>query len=92
MGVRIAYTVRDGAQLLVNYREALDKAASETGDGQGSYQPWPHNLFDYLTRRLPQEYEFKYYLLDAGAARRLRRGWQTDAQPVTSAGSQRADR
>ena len=65
VGVRIAYTVQDGAQLLVNYREALDKAAVETGDGQGSYQPWPHNLFDYLTRRLPQEYEFKYYVLDA---------------------------
>jgi predicted ATP-dependent endonuclease of OLD family len=29
-----------------------------------SYQPWPHDMLDYLDRRLNEEYELRYYKLD----------------------------
>jgi predicted ATP-dependent endonuclease of OLD family len=28
------------------------------------YQPWPHDMLDYLDRRLGEEYELRYYKLD----------------------------
>lgn len=65
VGVRMAYAVRDGEALLANYREATAKAEVEKGDSTTSYRPWPQTLFDYLTKRLAQEYEIKYFLLDA---------------------------
>lgn len=64
VGVRMVYCVRDGAQLVANYSEARAKADGEAG-GQGSFRPWPQSLSDYLSKRLQQEYEIKYFLLDA---------------------------
>lgn len=65
VGVRMAYAVRDADTLLANYREAKAKAEVEKGDSNTSYRPWPQTLLDYLRKRLTQEYEIKYFLLDA---------------------------
>lgn len=65
VGVRMVYAVRDGAQLVANYLEARAKAEAEVGETEGSYRPWPQTMLDYLTKRISQEYEIKYFLLDA---------------------------
>ncbi|WP_235658631.1 AAA family ATPase [Mycobacteroides abscessus] len=65
VGVRMAYCVRNGAQLVANYAEARAKAEGESGNGQGTFRPWPQSLSEYLTKRLQHEYEIKYFLLDA---------------------------
>lgn len=65
VGVRMVYAPRDGAELVANYKEARAKAAATTGDLDSSYKPWPQTMVKYLTKRLQQEYEIKYYALDA---------------------------
>ncbi|MHA3021840.1 ATP-dependent nuclease [Mycobacterium sp. BMJ-28] len=65
VGLRMVYCVRDGSQLVANYAEARAKAEREAGDRQGSFRPWPQSLSEYLSKRLQQEYEIKYFLLEA---------------------------
>lgn len=65
VGLRMIYAPRDGANLVANYKEARVKAAATTGDADTSYKPWPQTMVDYLTKRLQQEYEIKYYSLVA---------------------------
>lgn len=65
IGVRMVYAPRNGADLIANYTEARANARSTKGDGVSSYKPWPSTMVEYLTKRLQQEYEIKYYLLDA---------------------------
>lgn len=65
VGVRMVYAPRDGAKLVANYKEARAKAEATTGDVKTSYKPWPQTMVEYLTKRLQQEYEIKYYALDA---------------------------
>jgi predicted ATP-dependent endonuclease of OLD family len=65
VGVRMVYAPRDGDRLVANYQEAVKAAAPKSGANPGSYKPWPQSLTDYLTKRLTNEYEIKYYLLDA---------------------------
>ncbi|RYE41546.1 MAG: ATP-dependent endonuclease [Hyphomicrobiales bacterium] len=64
VGVRMVYAPRDGEKLVENYIEARAKAKSAAGE-KGSYKSWPQNMVEYLTKRLPQEYEIKYFVLDA---------------------------
>lgn len=65
VGVRMVYAPRDGAKLVGNYKEARAKAKATTRDVETSYDPWPQTMTEYLTKRLQQEYEIKYYALDA---------------------------
>jgi predicted ATP-dependent endonuclease of OLD family len=65
VGVRMVYAPRDGGRLIANYQEALKAAAPKNDADPGSYKPWPETLTDYLTKRLANEYEIKYYLLDS---------------------------
>ncbi len=65
VGVRMVYAPRDGATLVANFQEARDKATAKTGDVETAYQPWPQTMVEYLTKRLQQEYEIKYFALDA---------------------------
>lgn len=65
VGVRMMYAPRDGDALVANYLEAVELANPPSGAELGSYKPWPQSLTDYLTKRLTNEYEIKYYLLDA---------------------------
>ncbi len=65
VGVRMVYAPRDGDRLVANYQEAVKAAAPKNGADPGSYKPWPRSMTDYLTKRLTNEYEIKYYLLDA---------------------------
>ena len=66
VGLRMEYAPRDGAKLVANYKEARAKAEATTGEAETSYKPWPQTMVEYLTKRLQQEYEIKYYALDAG--------------------------
>lgn len=65
VGVRMVYAPKDGAKLVANYEDARAKAEATTGDTDTSYKPWPQTMVEYLTKRLQQEYEIKYYVLDA---------------------------
>jgi predicted ATP-dependent endonuclease of OLD family len=65
VGVRMVYAPRDGANLVVNFKEARIKAEATTGDASTAYKPWPQTMVEYLTKRLRQEYEIRYYSLDA---------------------------
>lgn len=65
VGVRLTYAPRDGAELIASYREALAKNKVPDGQEATSFKPWPQSMVDYLTKRLQQEYEIKYYVLDA---------------------------
>jgi predicted ATP-dependent endonuclease of OLD family len=58
----------DGAESLAqsqptgaNEPEAADVAAEPDAN---RYRPWPHDMLDYLDRRLSEEYELRYYKLD----------------------------
>ena len=65
VGVRMMYAPKDGAKLVANYKEARAKAEATTGDAETAYKPWPQSMVEYLTKRLQQEYEIKYFALDA---------------------------
>jgi predicted ATP-dependent endonuclease of OLD family len=67
LGVRIEYAPKDPAELIKNYQEAKGKApkkAKDKTDGTEDYFPWPKTMTDYLTKRLSDEYEKRYYVLD----------------------------
>lgn len=65
VGVRLTYAPRDGAALIANYSEALAKTEVPDGQEASSFKPWPQSMVEYLTKRLQQEYEIKYFVLDA---------------------------
>lgn len=65
VGVRMVYAPRDGAKLVANYKDARVKAEATIGDVDTSYKPWPQTMVEYLAKRLQQEYEIRYYALDA---------------------------
>jgi predicted ATP-dependent endonuclease of OLD family len=71
VGVRITFEARDMRSLYDHYRDAcqeatrsIDAGGSES-DQAGSYKPWPQDLYDYLRKRLSEEYRICYYKLDA---------------------------
>jgi predicted ATP-dependent endonuclease of OLD family len=65
VGVRMVYAPRDGEKLTANYKEARAKAEPAPGREESSYKPWPQSMVEYLNKRLQQEYEIKYFVLDA---------------------------
>lgn len=65
VGVRMVYAPKDGAKLVSTYSEARAKADATTGDTETAYKPWPQSMVEYLTKRIQQEYEIKYFALDA---------------------------
>jgi AAA ATPase domain len=78
VGIRISYEARDPLQLHSNYcklaadaAESLARSESPGTNKPGAtdastdpYRPWPHDMLDYLHRRLNEEYELRYYKLD----------------------------
>ena len=64
VGVRMVYAPRDSSALIAHYQEARKGAELPENKPNASYKPWPQNLTDYLTKRLIDEYEIKYYVLD----------------------------
>jgi predicted ATP-dependent endonuclease of OLD family len=67
VGVRIELAPSDPAAMLDAYRQAKAKAAlhiQPATDEREAYHPWPKSLSDYLERVLPQEFEFRYFVLD----------------------------
>lgn len=67
VGIRIEFAPSDPDAMLEAYRQAKEKAAPyvqlETEERE-AYHPWPKSLSDYLGRVLPQEFEFRYFVLD----------------------------
>jgi predicted ATP-dependent endonuclease of OLD family len=72
VGVRIAFEPRDPRTLYARYLEAhqeASRAVEACADGSefdDEYKPWPQDLYDYLKKRLNDEYKLSYYKLDAG--------------------------
>jgi predicted ATP-dependent endonuclease of OLD family len=78
VGIRISYEARDPLLLHANYRKMAADAAESLSESAGTnepgaagavpdanrYRPWPHDMLDYLERRLNEEYELRYYKLD----------------------------
>lgn len=67
VGVRLLFEPRDGSELIARFKLAkslADEAVARTGNDDGKFKPWPHNLSDYLSRELSNEYEIGYYVLD----------------------------
>ncbi|MGD3112187.1 ATP-dependent nuclease [Streptomyces sp. YGL11-2] len=65
VGVRMAYAPRDPSSLVTNYQEARRENNLPGEKSDAGYKPWPQNITDYLSKRLTNEYETKYYVLDA---------------------------
>ena len=70
VGVRMTFEPRDKLALSTNYLEAYQDAEVAVGakdgdsDQEDAYKPWPHNFYDYLSKRLNTEYQIFYYKLD----------------------------
>ena len=69
VGVRIAFSPKNEAELLTNFHERralAQQSADEADHGEGDdpYFARPCNLREYLEDELRREYEFKYYVLD----------------------------
>jgi predicted ATP-dependent endonuclease of OLD family len=70
VGVRITFEPRDMRSLKERYLDACQEAsgsiddASGQGDPEGDYKPWPQDLYQYLRKRLGDEYKLSYYKLD----------------------------
>lgn len=64
VGIRMVYTPKDQDLLLRNFRETCERTRKVRSAATPEYQAWPRNLFEYLERRLPYEYEIRYYVLD----------------------------
>ncbi|MEU9493293.1 ATP-dependent endonuclease [Streptomyces sp. NPDC048215] len=65
VGLRMVYAPRDPSTLMANYLKSRNDRRLPVTIPAGAYQPWPLNLTDYLTKRLTNEYEIKYFVLDA---------------------------
>ena len=67
IGVRLEYAPVDTGVLLERFREARRQARSRsqgTRRSRTEESPWPSSLFEYLRRRLREEYKIYYYVLD----------------------------
>lgn len=68
VGIRIEFAPRNPVELLGKFRtaraEAQTRAAALEKRENEKYVPWPKSLSDYLKNELPNEFEFKYYVLD----------------------------
>lgn len=65
VGVRIEFGPIQANDLLNRYLDAKKKAEENSKkDEKGEYHPWPKTLIEYLTDRLTQEFELRYYVLD----------------------------
>jgi predicted ATP-dependent endonuclease of OLD family len=65
VGLRIEYAPVDGRELVARYQQALNERSPEPETPNPSWQPWPQSLTDYLSKRLTDEYELRYLVLDS---------------------------
>jgi predicted ATP-dependent endonuclease of OLD family len=71
VGIRVEFAPADPESLLVNFREARERARANVrpgANGGADYHPSPRTLRDYLAdnhgNKLKREYELRYYVLD----------------------------
>jgi predicted ATP-dependent endonuclease of OLD family len=67
VGLRVEFAANDAAPLLVNFREARERAHANIrpgANGGADYHPSPRTLREYLADNLRREYELRYYVLD----------------------------
>lgn len=68
VGMRLEFGPANIPSLLDRYLEAKVKAGENVPKEEGNkYHPWPKTLTEYLTQRLGQEFELRYYVLDRTA-------------------------
>ncbi|HEX8052303.1 MAG TPA: ATP-dependent endonuclease [Thermoleophilaceae bacterium] len=65
VGLRIEYAPVDGRELVGRYQQVLNERPPDPDVPTASWQPWPQSLTDYLSKRLTDEYELRYLVLDA---------------------------
>ena len=67
VGIRIAFSPRSSLEVVRNFQAAKAKIAEQAATlPEGTeYQPFPRSLTDYLLRELKNEFEFRYFILDA---------------------------
>lgn len=65
LGLRLSYQPKDGPQLVADFKEARDQAQVPANTSTTPYLPWPQTLVDYLTKKLANQYEIAYFVLDA---------------------------
>lgn len=63
VGVRLEFIAKSPEELLRNFKDAQTKATAKRKDGD-DFHPWPKSLTDYLRKRLKDEFEIRYYVLD----------------------------
>ena len=64
VGLRIEYAPIDGRELVGRYQQALNERPPDPETPTPNWQPWPQSLTDYLSKRLHDEYELRYLVLD----------------------------
>jgi len=66
VGIRVEYRPKDVQELLRSFRECQEKTKAEAGDSgvESRFAPWPVSLTDYLKKRMEQEFELRYFVLD----------------------------
>lgn len=67
IGLRIEFCSQNSANTLKNYREERKKSEDiekQYNDTDRNYSPWPSSLTDYLKKKLTEEFELRYYVLD----------------------------
>jgi predicted ATP-dependent endonuclease of OLD family len=67
VGIRIEFCAKDGQELLRRFRESQEesKAKARTRNTEnGALRSWPTSLTDYLRKRMEQEFELRYFVLD----------------------------
>jgi predicted ATP-dependent endonuclease of OLD family len=70
IGVRISFEPKNAEELLKDYEQARTQTAEQGGDvektsgSDGTYTPWPKDVFDFLNRNILKYYSLKHYVLD----------------------------
>lgn len=64
IGLRMAYGPRNPDALFKNYRAAREVSKDRAAGDEFAHRPWPLSLTDYLRKRLTDEFEIFYYVLD----------------------------
>lgn len=67
VGIRVEFCAKDCDGLLKRFRDSRDKAkerAGNNGAAKKRFLPWPASLTDYLKKRMEEEFELHYFVLD----------------------------
>ena len=69
VGVRLQYAAKEPLKLFASFQEAQQKAKAPAAGGAGAtpggtYQGWPKSMTDFLTKKLRDEFQIQYFVID----------------------------